>query len=134
MKQRWRVWCAGSLNPGCGWRGYRMVRTKEAATRKPCPQCGGAVSAVPVGSGRPQSGRRMVYSVTVEPDDRFVHPTAPPVRTTIEADDKDAALDRAEAAYRGMYPNAGKLRIQVVRLRAPLPGQDANTSRRGRRD
>ena len=62
----------------------------------------------------------MRYAVTVEPDDRFVHPSVPPVRTTIEADNKDAALDRAEAAYRNMYPNAGRLRIRVVRLRAPL--------------
>lgn len=62
----------------------------------------------------------MRYAVTIEPDDRFAHPNVPPVKATIDADGKDEALDSAEAAYRRLYPNVGKLRIRVVRLRPPL--------------
>jgi hypothetical protein len=58
------------------------------------------------------------YAVTVEPEDRAAHPNASLVRATFEADDKDAALSSAEAAYRLMYPDVRKLRLQVVRVRS----------------
>ena len=59
----------------------------------------------------------MRYTVTVEPEDQNADPNARLARTIVDADDKDAALDKAEAAYRRMYPNVGKLRVSVIRLR-----------------
>lgn len=64
---------------------------------------------------------RLRYTVTIEPDAAHVDLLeARRVRTTIDAPDKDEALDRAEGAYRRMYPRAGKLTLTIVRLR-PRP-------------
>jgi len=57
------------------------------------------------------------YAVTVQPDDHRAHPSAAIVHSTVDADDKDAALDAAEASYRQSNPGVGKLRLRVVRLR-----------------
>ena len=59
----------------------------------------------------------MKYAVTVEPAARVAYPEAPLVRATVDAEDKDEALDSAQSAYRRLYPNAGKLKVQVVRVR-----------------
>ena len=59
----------------------------------------------------------MQYAVTVEPEDRRGHPTASLVSSTVEADDKDAALEAAEASYRESHPGVGRLKVRVVRLR-----------------
>jgi hypothetical protein len=57
------------------------------------------------------------YAVTVEPDDHRAHPNASVVTSTVDAGDKDSALEAAEASYRRTYPDVGKLRLRVVRLR-----------------
>ena len=59
----------------------------------------------------------MQYAVTVQPDDHRAHPHASVVNCTVDADDKDAALEAAEASYRRTHPGVGKLRLSVVRLR-----------------
>jgi hypothetical protein len=61
----------------------------------------------------------MKYAVTVEPGGCVAHPKAPRIKATIEADDKDEALDSAQAAYRRLYPHRGRLRVQVVWVREP---------------
>jgi hypothetical protein len=58
---------------------------------------------------------RVLYEVTVEPDDRRAHPDVPSASETVEADGKDAALNSAEMSYRRRYPRVGKLRLSVVR-------------------
>jgi hypothetical protein len=57
------------------------------------------------------------YAVTVQPDDRRAYPNAAVVNSTVDAGDKDAALDAAEASYRQSNPGVGKLKLRVVRLR-----------------
>lgn len=59
----------------------------------------------------------MQYAVTVEPDDHRAHPHASVVNCTVDAGDKDAALEAAEVSYRKAYPDVGKLRLRIVRLR-----------------
>ena len=59
----------------------------------------------------------MRYAMTVEPQNRNADPNAAAVNSTVDADDKDAALERAEASYRRTYPNVGVLRMSVVRIR-----------------
>ena len=61
--------------------------------------------------------RTVQYAVTVEPDDHRAHPKASVVNSTVDAGDKDAALEAAEASYRRTHPDVGKLRLRVVRLR-----------------
>jgi len=63
------------------------------------------------------------YAVTVEPDDHRAHPNASVVNSTVDADDKDAALEAAEASYRSSHPGVGKLRLRVVRLRPRAGGR-----------
>jgi len=58
----------------------------------------------------------MRYTVTVAPEPRVSHPDAPPVSSILEAADKDEALDRAERAYRRLYPRVGRLRTSVMRI------------------
>lgn len=59
----------------------------------------------------------MRYAVTVQPDDHRAYPDASVVNCTVDAGDKDAALEAAEASYRRSHPGVGKLRLHVVRLR-----------------
>ena len=59
----------------------------------------------------------MRYSVTVEPENREAYPSLDMVRSIVDADDKDAALNSAEAAYRRRYPGTGKLNSRLVRVR-----------------
>jgi hypothetical protein len=66
------------------------------------------------------SSNNVRYTITVEPDPSEAYPGARPVRATIEADGKDEALDRAETAYRRLYPEVRQLRSNVVRHRPPI--------------
>ena len=68
----------------------------------------------------PRYRRPVRYAVTVEPKVNEAHPDARPVRATIDADDKDEALARAEIAYRRMHPAVRQLRMSVVRVRPPV--------------
>lgn len=55
----WRIFCAATNaraittrfgSTFCDWRGgTRKAETKDAAERKPCPRCGGHVTAFPTG-------------------------------------------------------------------------------------
>jgi hypothetical protein len=63
------------------------------------------------------SSNSVRYTITVEPDPSEAYSGARPVRATIEADGKDEALDRAETAYRRLYPELRQLRSNVVRHR-----------------
>lgn len=96
----------------------RVTRLPTAAART--PKAGPAlhtVGAIPDQTNGP--GGRIVgtvlYNVTVEPADRQADPDIRPVSATIEADDKDAALNFAETSYRKRYPRVGKLRSSIVR-------------------
>jgi len=64
--------------------------------------------------------RSVRYAVTVEPHNHHASPGAQMVSSTVDADDKDAALTTAEATHRRMYTGVGRLSLSVVRLR-PRP-------------
>ena len=57
----------------------------------------------------------MIYTVTVEPAIALTE--LPQVRATYDAPGKDDALVQAESAYRRMHPNAGRLKLHVLRIR-----------------
>ena len=57
----------------------------------------------------------MIYTVTVEPALSLTE--LPQVRSTFDAPGKDDALAQAESAYRRLHPNAGRLKLHVLRIR-----------------
>jgi hypothetical protein len=57
------------------------------------------------------------YVVTIELEDPEAYPNARMARANVDADDRDAALNGAERAYRRMYPDVGRLRVSVARPR-----------------
>ncbi len=59
----------------------------------------------------------VLYAVTVEPANRDVHRDVLPFRETVEAVDKDTALNSVESDFRRQHPNVGEIRSRVVRLR-----------------
>lgn len=102
----------------------RRARLRAGSTwlRSPLTLRGGVIPAQ-----AKRLERRIVagvrYDVTVEPAETSADPDVGPVSTTLEAADKDAALDLAEASYRRRHPRVGKLRSTVVRRHAPAkPG------------
>ena len=57
----------------------------------------------------------MIYTVTVEPALSLTE--LPQTRGTFDAPGKDDALVQAESAYRRLHPNAGRLKLHVLRIR-----------------
>jgi hypothetical protein len=56
--RRYRIGCVAVLNgrATCDWiGGYRFAGSKEAAKKKPCPNCGGPVAAVEAPAPAPSS-------------------------------------------------------------------------------
>jgi hypothetical protein len=71
------------------------------------------------------------YAVAVEPHNRPANLGFPSMDGTVEADDKDAALNETERDYRRRYPGAGKLKVEAVRLRL---SESAGFAMRGLRE
>jgi hypothetical protein len=58
------------------------------------------------------------FYITVAPASRADHPLAPAPTWVVEAADKDAARNKAEASYRRLHPEVDRLRLRLTAANA----------------